>query len=341
MTLQIRAIKLLTAAVLIAGFNGAFASDVRPITPAEPTEPTVENLMAISGLKASLDGLPSQMVDMLFGNMPKSVPDEAKRALGKAYAEAYPPESLSKAITAGLKGKLDPSKVPTLMRVASSPIALKMTQLENTKPKEEELQAFAASLSSKPPKPERVRLIKELLDTSQNVDTLATMIAATQESVAQATSSGCADDRKRIHDEFAKAKPAIRQATYVMQMSGLLFVYRSATDDELGRYIDTYRDRDSKALHTVLNQLIAQEYLSRWKTFEKTLIQFGGDLSDRSMFSKSCRSRASAAGATIAAIGAGPADIRRERKSSPVRDARECLKLEDSRKTMACAERFR
>lgn len=306
---------------------------------------TAEEFLAVSGLKASFDKMPADMANSLFGNMPGSIPDAAKKELFSSYFEAYPQGSITAAVVKILdSGSISP-KLPHLMTIVSTPISKKMIELELKKPTPEEMTKFTGTLASKPPGERRVALLKELIEETHSVDAFSKIAEVTGESLALATSNGCTDDVKRVRDGFAKARPTIRQSVYSTMMLGMAFTYRTASDEELRDYLATYKDPDAKMLQMAITKVAVNEYLLRWKSFEKVLERLGGDLSDRSMFDKSCRSRSSGTAthkASAVAVDNALAVARPVRLKPSGTDARKCLDLDGAVEVVAaCAEKYR
>ncbi len=301
-------------------------------------EPTVDNYLSVSGIKTALDQLPPKIAGELFGSLPAGTPEVAREALVQSYDDAYPNGAITEGAAKALKSGNDGSRLNRLIKVVSSPLALKMTALELKEPTPEEAKNFTATLASKPPGPQRVALLKELLDETRSVEAYARIAEVTTESLLVATSSGCADDVKRIREGAAQRRAMIRQAVSSSAMLGLLYAYRSVTDDELREYLATYKEPDARAVNATISKVIVSEYLSRWREFEKTLVRLGGDLSGRSMFAKTCLAETPAAAAPE-----GLEQARLVASPSPYSDsdARRCLELNDSKKIAACAERFR
>lgn len=322
------------AAFLVATSFVAHAADRR--------EPTIENLMTVSGIKVGLDKMPAQVASQLFGNIPASVPETAKRELAKGYAEAFPDGAMTSSVTRALKSANGTPRIARLISIATTPTAMKMTALELKEPNEKELRDFAATIQSKPPSKERVTVLKEILDASRAVDMFSTIAASTAESMTIATSSGCSDDIKRIRVQLISQQPAIREGVFSSMMFSLMYTYRTATDEELRDYLASYRDPDVSAFHVQLAKLTTKEYLSRWKSFEKTLYRLGEDLSGKSMFAKSCRRTALLVPAQEAKTkGTGAAKKVPDKSSLPEMDVRECLTLADNAKIASCAQRYR
>jgi len=305
---------------------------------------TTDEFLAASGLKASLDKMPADMASSMFGNMPGSLPEAVKKELFSSYSEAYPQGSITAAVVKALNSGSVSPKLPQLMTIVSTPISKKMLALELKKPTPEDMTKFTSTLSSKPLGEKRVALLKDLIEETHSVDVFSRIAEVTGESIALATSNGCADDVKRIRDGFVKARPVIKQSVYSTVMLSTAFTYRTASDEELRDYVATYRNPDARILNKTVAKAAVTEYLLRWKSFEKTLERLGGDLSDRSIFDKTCRSGRSgmATHKTTAVTTDKPVAVARpvQSKASGI-DARRCLEFDNSAKVAACAEKYR
>ncbi|MBI4988793.1 MAG: hypothetical protein HZC23_08245 [Rhodocyclales bacterium] len=307
---------------------------------ADRREPTIEELMAVSGIKVGLDKMPAQIATQLFGNMPASTPETARRDLMKGYAEAFPDGAMTVSVTRALKSANGAPRITRLINAATTPTSMKMTALELKEPNEKELRDFAATMQSKPPSRERVAVLKEILDATHAVDIFSTIAVSTSESMAIAASSGCSDDIKSIRAELVSHQPAIREGVFTSMMFSMMYTYRTAADEELREYLASYRDPDVSAFHAQLAKLATKEYLSRWKSFEKTLYRLGGDLSGRSMFAKSCRKTAFLE-PTEGAKTKSMDTTALEKSSFSGKDARECLDLADNIKIASCTQKYR
>lgn len=280
---------LLIAATFLAASVQAHA--IGSANMEKPTEASVENFLVISGLKTGLDKMPGQLFAQLFANVPASIPESTKHALAESYSTAYPDGSITAAVVKAIQMGTDRAKILHLLEVVSSPLARKMIALESKDPKPEELSAFVLTLTTKPPSKERIGLVKELLNETRTIDNLTKIASVATKSIELAKSSGCADDMKRISIELKRNRPAIDQAIASGTMMSMLFTYRTASDGEIRDYLATYKDPVFKATHLTIGKTVVDEYLKRWKAFDKTLERVGRDLSDESMFAKSCRSK--------------------------------------------------
>lgn len=331
---------ILAAALMLAG--GANAATEGNQT--KSRDATVENFLVVSGLKVSLDKMPAEIAASLFTNIPPTIRDSTRNELVKGYSDAYPPGIITEAVAKSIATGRDAARLPVLMKIVSSPIAQKMTAMELKQPTPEEVKSFAATLPSKPPSKERTTLLKELLDETRSADTFSKIIEVTAESLALAASSGCPDDMKRIRDAFVKQRASVKQAVYSSVLVGMAFTYRDATDNELRDYVSTYKDSNAKEFHENLSKVVATEYLSRWKKFEMTLVRLGGELSDASMFAKSCR-RSFSGTATQKVLDVPVKSLGESTQAAHLplsgKDARQCLDYEPPLKVATCAEKYR
>lgn len=313
-------------------------------TTAVKGEAAVMAFMAESGLKSELDKLPGQLFAALFLSVPATIPESTKRLIIDSYSAAYPNGSIADSVAKVIRVGKDAENLPKLMTIVSTPIARKMTALEQTEPTQEELLAFSKTLSMKPPSEKRLGLIRALIDESPLVDAISKIAWEASKSIELARSSGCADDLKNIHMQLENARPAMRQGIIGTAVTNMLFVYRTVTDDELQDYIATYRDPVSKAIYLTVAKTVAEEYLKRWRAFEKTLQRVGTDLSDKSMFAKSCRKAEKVETASMQRVSSRA--IRSEngsRQQSALSgmDARSCLSQSENLLVAKCAAKYK
>lgn len=332
-------LKILVASIVISAFPAsAYAST------SVDREVSVVSFMAESGLKIGLDKLPGQVFLALFANVPESIPEPAKRSLLEGYSAAYPTGAISNAVTKAIQVSKDAERIPRLMEIVSTPISRKMTEMELKDPTQDELLAFSMTLPTKPPTKERLELIKGLIDETRMAEVLSRIVFDATNSIELARSSGCADDLKRIRLQVEQARPAVRQAIYDNALMNMVFTYRTATDSELRDYLATYRDPALKAVHLTVAKTVADEYLKRWRTFEKTLQRLGPDLSDISMFAKTCRKAEKTESISAHTVNLSEiqlAEENRQQNSLSGKDARDCLTHNDSLLVAICAAKYR
>lgn len=311
----------------------------------------IDDILAVSGMDHMLAQLPEQM---LAGAMSAQKQDKkAKmsaddmRDMERAFKEAFTAQGFRQQVVARYKKNFDQKRYQALLDDISTPLAKRMAELEKVQPKPEDMAAFSAALAAKPMSPERIALVQRIDVASRSSEMAAeAMFASIRGVVRGAAGEGsqqAADLDKFLEKQRAAMEEGIRNAT---RMS-LAYTYREVSDADLAEYAKIYDKEGNKwALGLAYDALLDE--------FRSGSERLGADLAKMAKARQDAKLAAAPAGKKMAKGGKAaaladaaveaPDQPKAQRQAGPSRageDARMCLDIEDNRKVMQCAEKFR
>lgn len=296
----------------------------------------IEQLLTVSGLNKSLRQLQNQ-VNPSFkpGNSATDKTAEFQNEVEKLYAGAYPKDVFLNSVKDALKKNYDEKRYTHLLQLLSTPLSMRMADLEAAQPAPEDFQNYISQRSSQPLSPGRIKLIQRLDSVTRSSAMLNTLTIASIESSAIATSEDCTVNEAMIRKEIEKQLPEITKATRSRAQIMLAFTYRDVSDADLGKYVSTYEDRDSKWLQRYIQLAIEEQFKTGTRKVGfgmRQLIQ--SQKPKKTMFAPKC----SAPEATGDETPDNHAVPKASSHPGSAQDLRGCLNLEDSAKIIACTE---
>lgn len=202
----------------------------------------IDEALTLSGIRKQIESLPAQMragVDLSQSPMPEKDRATVVKILGGAFRSG---PILTTVRTALQKG-YDPLQMGLLLAQLRTPVARKMAERETVTAEPafaQNLLAYAATLKTAPPAPERVARLAKLDAVSGATDLSLEMRSMVVAAVLKAQGSRLPPE-KRLEPARAEAmarelvgqqRDAARQDMLVV----LLYAYRDATDEELDEY---------------------------------------------------------------------------------------------------------
>lgn len=299
-----------------------------PAAPAVDADKQIEDILAVSGLGHTLQRLPEQLLASVrqagqqdrSGKLRKADLQEMERLT----REAYTAQGFRLRVTAQLKNNYDAKRYQEFLADSASPLAKRMNELEKLEPGQAELLAYMKALASKPLPPERLKLI-ERIDAASRASELAleAMFSSAKgmmRGFAGADAKQLAQIDKEIEQQRAAAADSVRNAVRL----SLAYTYREAGDAELAEYARLHEKDSTKFFLGLVFDALIEEIRAGAE-------RFGAGLE------KLFKARFAGQVAAKAEAAAAP----RSGRSRAQEDARECLRFEENRQVMGCAERFR
>lgn len=315
---------------------------VRPAAPPVNQDKQIEEILVVSGIDRTLQRLPEQMLSSVrqAGQQDKSGVLNAAdlREMERLTQESFTAQGFRQRVTARLKKHYDARRFQEFLTDSNSPLAKRMNELEKQQPNAEEIAAFVKSLGAKPPAPERVKLI-ERIDAASRASELAlealfASVKGMMRGFSGADAGKLAEVDKAIEKQRAAAEGNIRNAIRL----SLAYTYRDVSDADLAEYARLHEKDSTKFFLGHVSDAMVEEIRDGAERFGAGLEKIvKAKVAERMVAGKPGKSKASAtagAGSTV------------ERKDAPAHsraqeDARECLRFEENRQVMGCAERYR
>ena len=298
-------------------------------------ESIIEKLIVVSGLKITLDQMQRQVTPKFSNTAASSDGSGAyQQEVMKLYAEAYPKDGFLNRVNTSLHNYYDEKRFLHYIQLLSTPTSTRMIGLESTEPTEADIKNYLAYIGSHPLSARRIKLIERLDLATGSSRLLTTITTLSIESNAVAMSEDCIVNVQRIRKEIEKNRHDIEKATRNQSLMNLAYTYRDVSDADLDEYVKTHEEKDIKWLDEIIVKAIAKQFESGMKKVGlgmKEIVQ--SQKPKKTMFAPKCASNESTheelpkSHPTAQSI------------NSPVEsDLRDCLKLEDSLKIIACTE---
>lgn len=344
-----RALTFLLMACMIGGVATAATIQKGPADPgkivaeaANPAPPSaqdklIESILVVSGIKQGAEQLPDQIIGGAMQSMQQAkAPAAIQEGFAKMLREAYPKQLFVDGIRAALKKNYDEARYTRIQAAVSTPLALRMAALEKENPTPEAVQRYMAQLKSNPPSKERIRLI-EGLDVATGTSAMQSRVTFTNlEAMALGSLGECAVPAtvSKVKAVLASKRPAMNAQIAGGVRLMMAYIYRNATDADLGAYLKMHRDPDGKFLNRLLSDAYEEQFKSGGSAMARNLqIVALATRPEKTMFAPKCEQ--------FEDMKVSNREAPKARISRAHIDARECLKFEDTQKVMACAGKYR
>jgi hypothetical protein len=296
----------------------------------------IEQLLEVSGLKKTLQQLQEQVNPSIKQrNTATGESGELQQEMVKLYSVAYPKHVFVTRVKDVLKRNYDEKRYLHLLQLLSTPLAIRIADLESTAPSPVDFNNYVSQVALHPLSADRIRLIQRIDTATRSSEMMNTITIASIESNAIAMSDGCMVNVKAIKNEIGKRRSEIEKATRSEAQVMLSFTYRDVSDADLGEYIEIYEAKDSKWLHEYVRMAIEEQFKSgimKVGMGMKKLIQ--SHKPKKTMFAPKCNDPE----ITNEDIHNNH-PIAKARYPKGPQDLRDCLAFEDSAKVIACTEK--
>ncbi len=293
----------------------------------------IEQLLTVSGMKRSLQQLQNQVSPSIKpGNAATGEAAEFQNKVIRLYSTSYPKDVFINSVRDALKKNYDEKRYSHLLQLLSTPLSMRMADLESAEPTPADFQNYVSQISSHPLSAGRIKLIQRLDSATRSSAMLNTLTIASIESSAIAMSEDCTVNEAKIRKEIEKQLPELQKATKSQAQITLAFTYRDVSDADLGEYVNTYEDKDSKWLQKYIQQAIEEQFRAGTRKVGfgmKQLIE--SRKPKKTMFAPKCNNEGDEAPDNHLVSSAPHRD--------GGQDLRDCLKLEDSAKIIECTEK--
>jgi hypothetical protein len=147
----------------------------------------------------------------------------------------------------------DSARLLAIKKYCDSPLAQKITNLEikaSSQDEFEEIKKFGDNLSSNPPQPQRLELIKKLDQATKGTELQLETILFTFKGMAKAVDTVLAPEKRLQEDELAKISENMRIKLEPILDSGVyvysLYAYKTLNEEELKEYLNFWVSGDGK-----------------------------------------------------------------------------------------------
>lgn len=207
----------------------------------------VYSYLELSGIKASIQGMPAQ-VEMMSQQMQLTSADPEKdRVVISVLLEAWQEDKINQALITHIQKKMTPAEMTQILSWLNTPLIkrIKTSELAATSPDlQQELMLYMANLQSNPPTPARMAAIKELVSVTkmaENATDIAVSIVANMFKGMQAAMPEKQVSEEQIQQQVQQVRAMISQAMNQQMVLMSYYIYRDISDTELAEYMSFYQ----------------------------------------------------------------------------------------------------
>lgn len=200
-------------------------------------------IMEKSGMNEQIRQLPLNFSSAL--SLEDNLPQEFQSILKSEGQKAMDPERIAKEISRQTENNLDLKSMRAVLSWLESDLGQKITSMEKSSAKPEELQGmaeFADQLKKTPASKKRSALVQRLIKASHlieiEVDTFISMALIIATEVNLALPEGKPEDIEEIKKGIEALRPLLQRETRKRVTAGNLYVYRTLKDEEFQRYVE-------------------------------------------------------------------------------------------------------
>lgn len=215
----------------------------------------IEEALALSGFGATVD----QISAMLTSHAVEMAVSDSEPILDQSLAESVNGEVLYRSALNHVRSRYDSQCFLGVIEWLQSPLGQKMSSFRvqaNGEQMSEELAAFAFRLQAEPPSEERRRLIRRLDEVTHSTAMNLELSKRLQLGTLQFVNRFAPAEERLSESDISKLVSYIeeqeRPLARGMVRTSFLYTYRSASDEEMARYIEHLRTRESRCFRRIL-----------------------------------------------------------------------------------------
>lgn len=228
-----------------------------------PTDPdeVIKALVAESGTEQFLRDMRQQALASADATAKglKGAPDI--KGMQVAIERTFDPEKMAADLTANLKQHYDAERMPGVLGLLRQPVSMKMNELEAQQPAPAAVEQYFAGLKKSPPSLERQQLIQRVDETSRASDSAAELVVLMVKHMLQAAQAANPQSTAKVsRQDLDRSLESLRGNVGTQFRNMHHFVYRQASDAELGEYAKTLGSDIGKwgtaALNTGIREVV-------------------------------------------------------------------------------------
>ncbi len=231
----------------------------------QPSQDRILLLMELSGLNTQLEQTP-RVLREAFGRERaqdaevRDLPQARFNEIDRKMAIAFDPAVLREDLRSRLKAGLAPGEIEEIIAWLRSPLARKVTALEEEASRPEFYQERKEMIASSNAGAERILRIRRLDAAVKGTDSALNAAITTQTAILAALMSDFPPEKrptvKEIQALLVRLSPDWRQSAERQTLLYFLDTYRTLTDEELDRYILFAVSASGQRYHEVVRDAI-------------------------------------------------------------------------------------
>ena len=191
-----------------------------------------------------------------------------------AIERTFDPEKMADDLAANLKQNYDAERMPRYLELLHQPVSMKMNGLEGQQPAPQAVEQYFVGLKKSPPSLDRQQLIQRVDETSRASDSAAELVVLMAKYMVQAAQAASPQIATRIsRQDLERATESLRGNLGTRFRNMHHFVYRQASDAELGEYVKVLGSESGKWGVSALNSGIREVVDARGRDLGAALAQ--------------------------------------------------------------------
>lgn len=251
----------------------AAAKGAAKALPTDPDE-VIKAVIAESGTQQFLRDLRQQAFASADATVKgqKGAPD--LKGMEVAIERSFDPEKMAADLAANLKQNYDAEHMPRFLALLREPVSAKMNDLEAQQPAPQAVEQYFAGLKKSPPSLDRQQLIQRVDDSSRASDSAAELVVLMVKHMLQAAQAANPQSTAKVsRQDLDRSLESLRGNLGTQFRNMHHFVYRQASDAELGDYAKALGSEIGKWGTAVLNTGIREVVDARGRELGVALAQ--------------------------------------------------------------------
>lgn len=242
-------ISIFLMAISLTVFLSSFNSEAK----AESKGDQVDTMLALSGLRHSIESLPEMIKTEVAGDTNSGLTKEELKQVMTRLSQSYKANEIYRTVYDSIKENLDKNTYPDLMTIFRDPLYKKMVQYEFDADRPQnmkERKQFAQNLQSLAPEKERINLMLRLIAVTGSEDDAIELNYQVARGVILAMNSVKPADQQlskvKLEQAFGRAREEMEKSMKSALVADFLYIYRKATNEEISRYITFHQTDELK-----------------------------------------------------------------------------------------------
>lgn len=244
---------------------------------AERQQQLIDEVFELSGIDTLFVQMPI-LIESTFAQMEAQKVDARIGEVKQIMTKAFAPKMLRKTAISYIGKQLSVSQLKQIRKQLQSPLARKVTALENEATKANstaKMMAYAQYLQNNPPAESRIELIAELINASNAVEASLAVRTEFFRGFMEAASQLDPVDKRmssaQIDEQITMLRGQMEETTAQEVILAFLYTYQSLEDSELKRYTKMYSDKTMAKFTAEINKAIAHSFRAAGKIMMKDM----------------------------------------------------------------------
>ncbi len=228
--------------------------------PSDPDE-VIKAVIAESGTEPLLRDLRQQALESADATAKglKGAPD--LKSMQVAIERAFDPEKMAADLAVNLKQHYDAERMPGFLALLRQPVSIKLNELEAQQPAPAAVEQYFAGLKKSPPSLDRQQLIQRVDESSRASDSSDELVVLMVRHMLQAAQAANPQGAAKVsRQDLDRSMESLRGNLGTQFRNLHHFIYRQASDAELGEYAKTLGSDVGKwgtlALNTGMREVV-------------------------------------------------------------------------------------